>query len=220
MQILALLDIDALNRLRIAVARTHDVRGVDVAALETHLDMPGSKLVVVNPADLRPDAFIALIGAARAKRNVSVLIYTDLNRDSATAVLAAATIFPVETVFFGAHDERTVLATTCARLLVPSSCALAFRGLTGAIEKMPPPLTTRVVGYLGWQPIPRSTSAMLDGLGVSTDTAHDWIVDSGIAKPHQLRELILLARAYSTWPRRPIRWSESPSVLARHPLAR
>lgn len=196
MQILALLDDIAVKRLRLAVDRKIKVHHIDGAALATRLADQARTLVVVDPSRVRPDAFVSLVETARSRGNVAVLVYAALTADTARAAVTASQILPIETVFFDAYNEHDALAHACGLLLVPSVPALVLRGLAPMVGMMPRRLATRVVGLFGRQPIPSSTSAMLDGLGVPVDTAHDWFVAAGIAKPHHLRACAVLARAY------------------------
>jgi len=196
MLIFAHLDEAALKRFRFAVTRkfkVHDLSGADLA---TSLDGRARTLVVVDPSRIRPDAFVSLVETARSRGNVAVLVYAALTDDTARAAVTASLILPIEVVFFGAYNEQDALAYAGGRLLVPSVAALALRGLALTIAKMPRRLTTRVVGLLGGLPIPPSTTAMLAGLGVPVDTAHDWLVTAGIAMPHHLRACAILTRAY------------------------
>jgi hypothetical protein len=195
-QVLALLKADRYKRFRASLAPNYEVRSVDLAKLEVRLAQPDAKLVVVDPSRIRPEAFIALVGTARTKGNAAVLVHAPLTSETARVVVEASRIQPIEAVFFGSYDERDALAQVCKQLMVPSVPALVLRGLAANLAEMPPLLATRIVGLFGGQPFPSSTSAMLDGLGVSTDTARQWLTVAGITHPHHLRSCAVLARTF------------------------
>jgi hypothetical protein len=187
---------DRYKRLRAILAPNHEVRSVDLAKLERRLAQSDAKLIVVDPSRMRPEAFIALVETARAKGNAAVLVHAPLTSETARVVVEASRILPIEAVFFGSYDERDALAQVCKQLMVPSVPALVLRGLVANLAEMPPLLATRIVGIFGGQPFPSSTSAMLDGLGVSTDTARQWLTVAGITHPHHLRSCAVLARTF------------------------
>jgi hypothetical protein len=196
MEILALLAAEDSRRFRLALPRHVQVREVSIAALETHMESAAPKLVVIDPALVRPDRFVSLVQQFRSLGNVAVLVYAALTPDTAHAVIVASGVVPVETVFFGSYDERGALAAVCEQLLVTSVPAIILSHLARSIGRMPLPLSTRVVGMFGGQPIAASTSGMLEGLGVSVHAARDWLRSAGIEKPHALRASIVLARLY------------------------
>src|ERR1035437_1387232 len=128
--ILALLDVDAFKRFQLATARMFDVRRVALSTLEAHLAEPGANLVVIDPSQWRPEAFIAVVDNARSQRNTAVLVYAALTRGIARIVVDASRRMPIETVFFGAHNEQDALAYVCEKLLVASVPALLLLGLS------------------------------------------------------------------------------------------
>lgn len=195
-QVLALLKADRYKRFRASLAPNYEVRSVDLAKLEVRLAQPDAKLVVIDPSRMRPEAFIALVETARTKGNAAVLVHAPLTPETARVVVEASRILPIETVFFGAYDERDALCHVCEQLMVPSVPALLLRGLATNLAEMPPALTTRIVGLLGGQPFPSSTSAMLDGFGASSGTVRQWLTVAGITHPHHVRTCALLARTF------------------------
>ena len=195
MQVLALLKADRYKRVRAIVGRD-DVQSVDLAMLEAQLAQPDPKLVVIDPSRLRPEAFIALVEAARAKRNVAMLVYAALTPDTARVVVEANRIHPIEVVFFGAYNERDALARACEQPMVPSVQTLVLCGLAENLGRLPPKLATSIIGIFGGQPFPPSTNAMLRASGVGSHTARRWLAVAGITQPHQLRSCAVLARTF------------------------
>jgi hypothetical protein len=196
MQILARLKADRFKRFRAIVDPDYDVRSVDLATLELRLGEADAKLIVVDPSRMRPESFLALVETARAGGNAAVLVHAQLTLETARVVVAASRIQPIEAIFFGSYDERDALAKVLERLMVPSVQALMLRGLAANLGEMPPVLATRIVGMFGGQHFPPSTSAMLDGFGVTIDTAREWLTAAGITHPHYLRSSAVLARIY------------------------
>jgi hypothetical protein len=197
MQILALLKADAFKRCQLAIAPLYDVRSVGLSTLEARLTDSEAKLVIVDPSRIRPESFISLVQTARSQGSTTVMVHALLTADTARAVIRASLIQPIETVFFGSQDEQDALVQVCKKLMVPSVSALFLRGMAPNFAELPPPLATRPVGFLGGLPVPASTSAMLDGLGVASQTVHDWLAAVGIAHAHHLRSCLLLTRTFS-----------------------
>jgi hypothetical protein len=195
-QVLALLKADRFKQFRATLAPNYEIRSVDLAKLELRLAQSDAKLVVVDPSRMRPDAFIALVGTARAQGNAAVLVHAPLTPETARVVVEASRILPIETVFFDSYDERDALVRVCEQLMVPSVPALILRGIATNLSEMPPELTTRVVGLFGGQPFPSSTSAMLEGFGASVGTVRQWLTVAGITHPHHLRSCAVLARIF------------------------
>ena len=202
MKILALLRADRYKQFRATVAPKYEVQSVDLVTLKSRLADSDAKLIVVDPSRMRPEAFIALMETANANGNTAVLVHAPLTPETARVVVEASRIQCIEVVFFGAYDEREALAQVCDQLMVPSVPALVLSGLAESLARMPPPLATRVVGQLGGQPFLRSTSAMLNGLGVDSHTVRRWLTVAGITHPHHLRSSVVLARTFPELARR------------------
>ncbi len=195
-EILALLDREALKRFRIAVERTRDFRSVVLATLHAQLADSHAKLVVIDPSQLRPAEFASFIRTARALQNVAVLVYAELTRETARAVVEASHLLPVEVVFFGSYDERDALAQACEHLLVPSVSALILSALAAKIASLPPPLAVQIVGLFGGQPTPASAEEFVASTHTEAATVRRGLRRAGLRGAKRLLDVTRVAR---TW---------------------
>jgi hypothetical protein len=196
MQILVQLDSVMFNRFRASVSTKWNVRLATFVGLETRLAESDAVAIVIDPTQLRRDEFVALIKTASARRNAAVVVYTTLSPATARAVLEASQVMAVEVVFVGTQDERNALEAACERFLDSSVPSLVLHGLAPEVLRMPRALATRIVELFCGERVPRSTSAMLSGLGVSIDTARAWLAAARICRPHMLRLAAVLARTF------------------------
>jgi hypothetical protein len=196
MQILAVLASDLLSTLRTSVGAQVSVYQTTASAVEARLGDPEAKLVVIDPAQLRPEAFASVVQRVASCQNTAILIYTHLTPPTARAALRASEIMPVEVLFSGAHDERDALATLCARSLAASAQAFVLSGLARNLERVGDQLCARTVGLFGGREIPGSVTELLSGLEEPPDTVRRRLIAAGIPRIRRLRLCALLVQAY------------------------
>jgi len=139
-------------------------------------------LLVVDPNELRSDAFAFLIDAACAA-GTPVVLHTKLTEFSAQCVLEVSRRIPVEVVFSDVEDDVSLirrLATEAGRTTTPAL------------------FETMVVSLFGWRPIPDSVSALAVQLGIPARSIERWFQRTGLNGIARLLGCARLSRAWET----------------------
>ena len=154
-------------------------------------------LLVVDPNELRSDAFAFLIDAACAA-GTPVVLHTKLTEFSAQCVLEVSRRIPVEVVFSDVEDDVSLirrLATEAGRTTTP---ALFLRGISARVDRLPQSIETMVVSLFGWRPIPDSVSALAVQLGIPARSIERWFQRTGLNGIARLLGCARLSRAWET----------------------
>ena len=161
--------------------------------VESSLRTAHAGLVVVDPSDLRDDAFLEMVSMI-AKTGTPLVLYCDLNPTSAARVVMVARIMPVEVVFTGADGEEQIVRRALragGRQTVP---ALVFRGLSDCVAKLPQALAERFVSFFGGLSISCSVREFVRDLDADETTVRAWIRSSGLQPPSRILNCARVAR--------------------------
>ncbi len=217
MRVLSFVSASATRRIRSYVEQDHAVRELPLRDLETEFSRAGPKVVVIDPAMMRPDAFLRLVEAARRERNVAVIVHTTLTEQIAVVVGRGATELPLEIVPCGADGESALFSKAIMRSLEPSVSALVLHGVLQVLSDARPEVVARIVALFATEHVPTSVQGMLRHSERSVHWMRQKLASGGVRHARRLRWGALLSRAHSLL--RSGRDSRIAAALDRHDLA-
>ena len=155
----------ARRRVASSLPRRCRLRSISsIALLAEELSCAFGDLIILDSGLVRTDLMEALLETIKWS-GARLLLYSPLNRTTAREARLIASRMPVAVIFEGADDESTILAAHLHSFREPTVPSLVLARLDSCISNVDPVLQPVLVGLLGWQPIPKSVTALLHPLG-------------------------------------------------------
>ena len=200
---------DGITRLKVSKPAWCTLTFNPSAASATHLIAERKcDVLVIDPTALRRDAFDAVTNAA-LEAGVGVLLYTAYGRDSLDAILHMFGRAAVDLLYTGVEHEGRRLERCLATLALPAAPSLFLHATTARVRRLSPGLQLRLLGVLGWMPLPATVEAFFAARDEGESTWRRELARVGFASPHVFLQCVQLLRSWD-----PLQAGERAGMIA------